>query len=110
MKSSNIPKINLAETKQTCYEILKSQETLFMQYRNLLTPAQWELLKAIAKEKQVAQPTGGKFTTKYGLTASNVQRTLPVLLEKEMLLALPTATETTYRVYNCFMGNWLAEL
>jgi hypothetical protein len=83
---------------------------MFIQYRNLLTPAQWELLKAIAKEKQVAQPTGGKFTTKYGLTASNVQRTLPVLVEKEMLLALPSVTETTYRVYNCFMGHWLAEL
>jgi AAA+ ATPase superfamily predicted ATPase len=108
--SKNITNIDLTATKQICYEILKTQETLFIQYRNLLTPAQWKLLKAIAKEKQVAQPTGGKFITKYGLSASSVQRTLPILLEKEMLLAYPTATETTYRIYNCFMGHWLAEL
>jgi hypothetical protein len=108
--SKNITKIDLAATKQICYEILKTQETMFMQYRNWLTPIQWELLRAIAKEKQVTQPTSGKFTTKYGLTASSIQRALPVLLEKEMLLAFPSATETTYRVYNCFMGHWLAEL
>jgi AAA+ ATPase superfamily predicted ATPase len=108
--SKNITKIDLTATKQICYEILKTQETMFMQYRNWLTPAQWGLLKAIAKEKQVTRPTSGKFTTKYELTASNVQRVLPVLLEKEMLLAIPTATETTYRIYNCFMGHWLAEL
>ncbi|MDR3180386.1 MAG: ATP-binding protein [Prevotellaceae bacterium] len=108
--AKNITKIDLAATKQICYELLKTQETMFIQYRNLLTPAQWELLKAIAKEGQVTQPTGGKFTTKYGFTASTVQRTLPILVEKEMLLALPTVTETTYRVYNCFMGHWLAEL
>jgi AAA+ ATPase superfamily predicted ATPase len=108
--SKNTTKIDLAATKQVCDEILKTQEPLFIQYRNLLTPAQWELLKAVAKEGQVTQPTGGKFTTKYGLTASNVQRTLPVLLEKEMILALPTAAETIYRIYDCFMGHWLAEL
>jgi hypothetical protein len=108
--SKNITKIDLTTTMQICYEILKSQEMMFVQYRNWLTPTQWELLKAIAKEKQVIQPTSGKFTTKYGLTASSVQRALPVLLEKEMVLALPTVTETTYRIYNCFMGHWLAEL
>jgi len=43
--------------RQECNQLIAEHEQLFFQYRNLLTPVQWNLLEAIAKEGKVYQPT-----------------------------------------------------
>lgn len=99
---------DISLVKAVCYKLLKEQENIYFQYRNLLTAQQWELLKAIAKEGQVAQPTSKHFIRKYDIgTSSHVQRALAALTEKEMVYREDDKKESSYRVYDCFLSRWL---
>ena len=42
--------IRLEDVKQVCSNLLLSQQATYVQYRQLLSPVQWQLLIAIAKE------------------------------------------------------------
>lgn len=83
-----------------------------MKHRNnlpiLLTTAQWNFLNAIAKEGEVRQLTAQKFILKYEIgTPANARRISRSLVEKELLLELPSKKETSYRVYDLFLSRWL---
>lgn len=94
--------------KLACVELLKRNEPVFYQYRQLLTAAQWNFLIAIAKEGEVKQLTAQKFISQYEIgTPANARRISKSLLEKELLLELPSKKETTYRVYDVFLSRWL---
>lgn len=108
--AKNEKHINLPFAKQCCHALLELQAGSFIQYRNLLTPAQWSLLRAIAKEGEATNLTGAAFAQKYGITASSVQRILPVMVEKQMVMELTDREKTHYRLYDCFFGKWLASL
>jgi len=100
--------ITLEKVKIACTEILKRNETVFYQYRQLLTAAQWNFLIAIAKEGEVKQLTAQKFISKYEIgTPANARRISRALIEKELLLELPAKKETSYRVYDVFLSRWL---
>lgn len=99
-------------TKETvkiaCLELLKRNEPVFYQYRQLLTTSQWNFLIAIAKEEEVKQLTAQKFISKYGIgTPANARRISKSLLEKELLLEIAVKKETLYRVYDVFLLRWL---
>ncbi len=101
--------LKLASPKATVYhaidKIFQENEAVYSNYRSLLTPQQIQLLTAVAKEGWVDKPTSKEFLSKYRLTSSAVQRTLPALVQKEFL----TKEKTGYRVYDVFLGRWLAE-
>jgi uncharacterized protein len=101
--------IKMTNTKSSVYhaieKIFEENESIFTNYRSLLTPQQAQLLTSVAKEGWVHQPTSKDFLSKYRLTSSAVQRTLPALLQKEFL----TKEKEGYRVYDVFLGRWLAE-
>jgi len=100
--------ITVETVKQACYELLKRSEPIFYQYRQMLTPAQWNFLIAIAKEGEVKQLTAQKFISKYNIgTPANARRISQSLLEKELLLQITEKKETTYRVYDVFLSQWL---
>ena len=100
--------ITIDTVKLACVELLKRNEPVFCQYRQLLTKAQWNFLIAIAKEKEVRQLTAQKFISQYEIgTPANARRISKSLLEKELLLELPSKKETTYRVYDVFLSRWL---
>lgn len=102
----------LKDVYENCSQLLKEQEPIFFQYRNLLTKKQWNVLKAIGKENRVYQPTGNKFisTHKIGNPAS-VRRSLEALLEKEMVFKnTDEKGETYYQVYDCFLSRWLERI
>lgn len=86
-------------------KIFQENEAVFTSYRTLLTSQQSHLLTSVAKEGWVHQPTSKDFLSKYRLTSSAIQRTLPALIQKEFL----TREEKGYRVYDVFLGRWLAE-
>jgi uncharacterized protein len=66
--------------------LLKEQELLFFSYRNMLTQNQWQLLKAIANENIVYQPTSREFLKNYGLGSSaSVLRSLSALINNEIV-------------------------
>lgn len=88
----------------TLINILKEQEVVYYNYRNLLTDHQFELLRAIASEKQVLMPTSKDFIQKYNLSAaSTIKTNLDSLMNKEMVLS----DREGYKVYDVFFSQWL---
>lgn len=77
------------------------------QYENIiqfLTDNQFSLLKAIAQERKVSQPTAQEFIQKYSLSgASSVQSALETLVNKELVYSLPDG----YIIYDRFFDLWL---
>ena len=100
--------ITIDTVKLACVELLKRNEPVFYQYRQLLTTAQWNYLIAIAKEGEVKQLTAQKFISQYEIgTPANSRRISKALLDKELLLELTNKKETSYRVYDVFLSRWL---
>ena len=84
--------------------VLNENESIYINYRNLLTTIQWNLLKAIAKEDGLTQPHAYKFFHKHNLSgASTIKRGLDSLLQKEMIYV----EEGKYWVYDIFLSRWL---
>lgn len=89
-------------------KIIIEQESVFFQYRNLLTPAQWQLLKAIGKEEKVEQPYSKHFINSYNFgTSAIVKRGIESLLQKEMIYYDISAKKPYYEVYDKFLMRWL---
>ncbi|MCD4664363.1 MAG: ATP-binding protein [Bacteroidales bacterium] len=100
----NVKKINNNLVIETLINILKEQEVIFYNYRNLLTAHQFGLLKAIAMEGLVKMPTSKDFIQKYKLSAaSTIKTNLDSLIKKEMILV----HEAGYKVYDVFFAQWL---
>lgn len=106
--TQNTGKITLENAYTACDSILLEQENIFFQYRNLLTSAQWKLLKAVAIEGIVRQPTGSTFIGLHSLgNPASVKRSLEALVSKEMVFQEVEESASYYRVYDCFLMRWL---
>lgn len=97
--------------KQQAYQILKEQESIFFGYRNMLTNPQWQLLKAIAHEGIVYQPTSKGFLSKYQLgTSATVLRSLNTLQRYELVFnEFDRQGIQYYSVYDVFFQRWIEE-
>lgn len=94
--------------KLVCNNLLSSQQATYIQYRQLLSPVQWQLLIAIAKEGKVFQPQSKSFIQKYKIgTPANSKRALDALLEKEMIYREDDIQASSYQVYDVFLSRWL---
>ena len=93
---------------QTLFNIITENESVYFQYRNLLTPTQWNLMRAIAAEEKVEKVYAQSFIYKHKLgSPANVKRSLESLLDKEMIYH-STENETPYfEVYDKFLMRWL---
>lgn len=108
--ASSIKCVEEADVKRICDQLLASQQATYMQYRQLLSPVQWQLLIAIAKEKRVFQPQSKAFIQKYAIgTPANSKRALEALLEKEMIYREESLHSTWYQVYDVFLSRWLEQ-
>lgn len=86
------------------HQIITDFEPQYINYRNLLPAHQFRLLKAIAKENGIAQPTSGNFIAKNDLTSpSSVSTSLKALAEKEMIVY----DLNKWHVYDVFFSRWL---
>jgi uncharacterized protein len=100
--------IKIEDVHAVCNNLLLDQEHIFFQYRQLLTSMQWDLLKAIAIEGKVYQPSSKRFISKHEVgTPANIQRTLEALLNKEMIFRDRDNDGPFYCVYDCFLSRWL---
>jgi hypothetical protein len=96
------------QVKNVCDEQLNIQQVNFMQYRNLLSSIQWQMLIAMAKEGLVYEPQAQGFLKKYNIgAASSAKKALEALLEKEMVVSIENKDKIAYRVYNVFLMRWL---
>jgi len=101
-------RISLSDVKKACNDLLKSNEAVFFQYRQLLTSAQWNFLIAIAKEDEVKQLTAQHFIFKYNIgTPANARRISKSLIDKELILETVGKKEKIYQVYDVFLSRWL---
>jgi len=97
--------------KEEAVKILKEQEFVFYGYREMLTKAQWELLKAVAREMAVYQPTSSEFIGRHQLgNASTVLQSLRSLIKKELVYRGPDENgEPYYGIYDILLGQWLLQ-
>ena len=87
--------------------ILIEQEVVFINYKNLLTEYQFNLIKAIAKENSIKHPTAFDFIQKHNLTSpSSVKTALKALINKEMIYK----DNGAYIVYDVFFWRWLERI
>ena len=95
IKEVNRETVNLVESRSPQYESLAQ----------FLSSNQFNLLKAIAIEGIVKEPTGARFIRAHNMaSASIVQSALRALVEKEIVYRTPRG----YIVYDRFMSIWLA--
>jgi hypothetical protein len=95
--------------KEEADKILKEQEFVFFGYREMLTKPQWELLKAIAMEGKVYQPTSSDFIARYSLgNPATVLRSLKSLLRMELIFREnDTDGNSYYGIYDVLFGRWM---
>lgn len=87
--------------------ILAGREPQFESLSQFFTINQFSLLKAIAKEGIVAQPTAGRFIKSHNLSgASSTKAALKVLEDKELVYRKPEG----YIINDRFMDLWLKRL
>jgi len=95
--------------KEEAMRLLKEQEFMFYSYRDGLTVPQWNLLKAIAREGIVREPTSHDFTSRHHLgTSATVLRSLLTLQKKELVFRDKDADgRTFYGVYDVLFSRWI---
>lgn len=108
---TNLKETDIEHVHEECGRILQENESNYFIYRNLLSPVQWLLIKAIAKEEKVYHPTAKQFLMQHNIgTPANVQRALDALLSKEVVFAAHDEKGRYYQVFDCFLSRWLESL
>jgi len=84
--------------------IVQENESYYYGYRNLLTNQQFQLLRAIAKENGIEQPSSMRFITKNDLgSSSTINDAIKSLIGKELIFK----DNKTYQVYDVYFSYWL---
>lgn len=92
---------------EAVHNVIMSQESSYKDILSRIPPKQKIVLQAIAKENIAQNITSSKFIKKYNLnSASSVQSAVKLLLKNDLI----TQTDNTYRVYDYFFSEWLAEV
>lgn len=93
--------------KNALESILKENEPVYINYRNLLTGYQWKVLTAIAIEGNAKRITSKDFIAKHNLgTPSSVHSAVRALLDREMIYN----EGDNYLVYDVFLERWLEQI
>lgn len=97
--------------KSQAEELIREQEPVFLNYRNLLTKSQWQLLKALAFSDKVYMPTASEFIHDYNLGSSaSVLRSLQSLQKYEFVYSDSDQDgQKYYSVYDVFFRQWIRE-
>lgn len=96
-----------AQLTEAIRKVVLGKTTQYESIVQFLTDNQFSLLKAIANERKVGQPTAQEFIRKHNLPGpSSVQIALETLVNKELVYALPDG----YIVYDRFFDLWLQRI
>lgn len=96
--------ISIQDVQLVFKQILSDHEPFYLEFRNLLTQHQWQLLKAIAKENGAKNITSGTFIRQHNLnSASTIKRGIESLLEKELIYK----NQEKYFIQDVFFSRWL---
>ncbi|MBE0673444.1 MAG: ATP-binding protein [Bacteroidales bacterium] len=82
----SLKRVDVESVKQLLSKILAENEPVYANYLTLLTPTQFRLLKAIARNRGVSGPTSSDFLSEHNLGApSTVSQAIKSLTEKQFL-------------------------
>ena len=96
---------DIKEVNRETVHLVESRSPQYESLAQFLSSNQFNLLKAIASEGVVKEPTSGRFIREHNMaSASIVQSALRALVEKEIVYRTPQG----YIVYDRFMSIWLA--
>lgn len=88
--------------------ILAANRDRFLEIQRLITPAQWKLMKAIAKDEVVRHPTSSDFIRRHRLSSGPaVLKNLRTLADKELVLTDASEEDVSYSIYNVFLSRYL---
>ena len=106
---SGAAEINEKIWKEEAYRLLTEQETVFFNYRGMLTFPQWSMLKAIALEGELFEPTANEFVAKHSLgSPSTVLRSLQALLRMELIYFDYTSEGKKYfKINDLLFRRWV---
>jgi hypothetical protein len=95
--------------QEEALKLLKEQESVFFQYRDIITNPQWQLLKAVAKANQVFEPTSKEFVSTYNLgSPATVLRSLEALQKKDLIYKeRDQSGKLYYGVYDVLFQKWI---
>ena len=103
--------VTVADVKTACEQLMKQGETVYLQYRQMLTDKQWNYLIAVAKRISVSQITASEFLDAYKIGSPSVSRRLAdALVEKGLLNDDISITGITYTVSDFFLSLWMERL
>jgi hypothetical protein len=90
-------------------KLIKEMEPVFFGYRDLLTIPQWMLLKALATEGKVNNPTSGKFIRNFNLSGSaTVILSLKALIKKDLVYKdFDPEGHALYSVNDLLFKHWI---
>lgn len=101
---SGLRRVRRAEVNSFIDTIISSHEHLYYAQRRLLTPAQWNLVEAVARERRVNEPLSEQFRQANGLgAASSVKRSLDALLDRSVVYHADGA----YAIEDPFLAEWI---
>lgn len=101
-------RVDVEDVNLTMADILRENEYVYYNYRHILTDAQWQLLRAVGKERKLYSPNSSEFLRTHGLgAASTVNRSLTALVERDMIWHEKGGEESFYQVQDVFLGKWL---
>ena len=102
-------KIDEVTWKEEAARLLKEQEPVYFNYRNMLTQPQWKVLKAAALEGELYEPTGIDFVMKYSLgNPSTVLRSLESLIQMELIYYdFDTNGKKYYSINDLLFCRWI---
>ena len=102
-------KIDEVTWKEEAARLLKEQEPVYFNYRNMLTQPQWKVLKAAALEGELYEPTGIDFVMKYSLgNPSTVLRSLESLIRMELIYSdFDTNGKKFYSINDLLFCRWI---
>lgn len=100
-------RVEPSHLQQVYEDILRQESAVFINYQKLLTGNQWNVLRAIAVDEQVENPTGKDFVIRNRLgAASSVRQALQALMDRELVVY----EAGRYMIHDILLSRWLESL
>ena len=100
--------VTTEQVKWACSDLLERNEPVFLQYRQLLTPIQWNFLIALPKNTTSNKSQHNILSINMeSAPPTNARRLAKVMIEKELVLETVDKTGVTYQIYDVFFSKWL---
>ncbi len=104
-------KINRNLINTVLNNILSEFEDSYYTFREMITPIQWKLLKAIAREGKVSHIYSKQFMKRHNFyNASSLKKSLGSLIKDQLIYKSTNQGVAQYEIQDVFFSKWLARL